>query len=144
MTSTIAKDLTKEPPRSPRVRLGNYVILARALDKGRASNVGEYHYDCPLDKMLFDFKGVTGDEVKKLIQSGASDEEVVTWLNSHGTPKTAEEVNQFSNNLEAAMPYQNPERKEWFVGVCKPLGIDPEKSSLFDFLEADDRQTFAK
>jgi hypothetical protein len=30
-------DLTVRPPRSFRVRLGNYVILARMLDKGRAT-----------------------------------------------------------------------------------------------------------
>ena len=32
-----APDLTQRPPRSPRVRLGGYVILARILDKGRAT-----------------------------------------------------------------------------------------------------------
>ena len=32
-----APDLTKQPPRSPRVRLGGYVILPRCLDKGRAT-----------------------------------------------------------------------------------------------------------
>ena len=31
-----APDLTKQPPRSPRVRLGGCVILPRMLDKGRA------------------------------------------------------------------------------------------------------------
>jgi len=30
-------DLTQRPPRSFRVRLGNFVILARMLDKGRAT-----------------------------------------------------------------------------------------------------------
>ena len=30
-------DLTQRPPRSPRVRLGGYVILPRMLDKGRAT-----------------------------------------------------------------------------------------------------------
>ena len=31
-----APNLTQRPPRSPRVRLGGYVVLARILDKGRA------------------------------------------------------------------------------------------------------------
>src|ERR1039457_7211239 len=30
-------DLTKQAPRSPRVRLGGFVILRRCLDKGRAT-----------------------------------------------------------------------------------------------------------
>lgn len=41
-------DLTKRPPRSPRVRLGGYVLLPRLLDKCRAElggNAGEYHYN---------------------------------------------------------------------------------------------------
>ena len=33
-------DLTKFPPRSPRVRLGGYAILPRMLDKGRAELTG--------------------------------------------------------------------------------------------------------
>src|SRR5207249_4770630 len=42
-----APDLTKRPPRSPRLRLGGYVLLPRMLDKGRAEiagQAGEYHY----------------------------------------------------------------------------------------------------
>jgi hypothetical protein len=45
-------DLTQRPPRSFRVRLGNYVILARMLDKGRATLVrknGEYNYNSTTD-----------------------------------------------------------------------------------------------
>ena len=34
-----APDLTQRPPRSPRVRLGGFVILPRMLDKGRATGV---------------------------------------------------------------------------------------------------------
>ncbi|MEO7677968.1 MAG: DUF5069 domain-containing protein, partial [Verrucomicrobiota bacterium] len=41
-------DLTQRPPRSPRVRLGGYVLLPRILDKGRAllaGKLGEYHFE---------------------------------------------------------------------------------------------------
>ena len=40
-------DLTERPPRSFRVRLGGFVILARMIDKGRATlskKNGEYIY----------------------------------------------------------------------------------------------------
>ena len=39
------KDLTKEPPRSPKTLVGGYVILGRTLDKCRAllaGTIGEY------------------------------------------------------------------------------------------------------
>jgi|ERR1700677_635918 len=140
-----SKNLTKEAPRSPRNRLGGYALIARAIDKGRAAiagTAGEYHYACPLDQMLFEFKGVKDEEVKKLLASGATDDQVVTWLNTHGTPKTSEEINAWSTGVETYRPYDNPEKKDWFVGECTPLGLKPEASTLVDYLEADDLASF--
>lgn len=68
-----AKDLSQEPARSPRIRIGGYAILARMADKGRASlngTAGEYSFDCPVDNILFGFKGVTGAEVRPVLASG--------------------------------------------------------------------------
>jgi len=139
------KDLTRAAPRSPRNRLGNYALMARMIDKGRASlegTVGEYHYACPLDQMLLDFKGVNSEEVKKLLASGATDEQVVAWFNSHGTPKTPEEIKAWSTGVEGYRPYDNPEKKDWFAGECAKLGIKPEASTLVDYLETDDIASF--
>ena len=140
-------NLAQQPPRSPRVRLGGYVILARAIDKCHASlegTLGDYHFDCPLDNMLFSFKGVKGDDIKAQIEACADDDALVSWLNSHGTPKTAEEIKAWSDGLEAANPYNDPERREWFVEQTTPLGLDPAKTTLFDWLEADDKASYAK
>lgn len=139
------KDLSKEAPTSPRVRVGGYAILARALDKGRsdlAGTVGGYHFDCPLDNYLFGFKGVKGDDVKKLLVDGASNEEVAAWIDANGEPKTEAEKAAWSDGVEAARPYDNPEKKDWFIGVCAEAGCDPAASTLFDFLEADDKTSF--
>jgi hypothetical protein len=140
-----AKNLTKEPPRSPRNRLGNYALIARAIDKGRAAlagTVGEYHFACPLDQMLFEFKSVQADEVKKLLASGADEEQIVAWFDTHGTPKTAEEIKAWSTGVESYRPYDNPEKKDWFAGECAKLGLKPENSTLVDYLEADDVASF--
>jgi len=144
MTNQV-KDLTKQAPASPRTRMGGYVILARMADKGRAAlngTNGEYHFDCPLDNFLFGFKEVKGEEVKPLLASGASDDDIAAWLDSHGAKKTAEEIKAWSDGLEAAKPYENPERRDWFVGECTKLGIDPATSTLFDYLEKDDSLSF--
>ncbi len=140
-----SKILTKEAPRSPRHRLGGYALMARMIDKGRADlagTAGEYHFACPLDQMLFEFKGVKADEVKKLLASGATDEQVVTWFNTHGVPKANEEIQAWSTGVEGYRPYDNPEKKAWFVGECTRLGLKPEASNLVDYLEADDMATF--
>jgi len=119
--------------------------MARMIDKGRADlqgNIGEYHYACPLDQMLFGFKGVDGGEVKKVLESGASDEQIVTWFNTHGTPKTVEEIKGWSDGVEGFKPYDAPDKREWFVGECAKVGIPAETSTLVDYLEADDMISF--
>jgi hypothetical protein len=144
-TTNTPKDLTKEPPRSPRNRLGGYALMARMIDKGRADlggKVGEYHYACPLDQMLFDFKGVKADEVKELLGSGATDEQVAAWFSSHGTTKTTEEIKAWSDGVEGYRPYDDPEKKDWFAGECAKVGLKPETSTLADYLETDDRASF--
>ena len=143
----LAKDLTKQPPSSPRIRVCGYAILARMADKGRAlleGKNGEYHFDCPLDNVLFDFKGLKGDQIKELLVAGNSDSEIAAWFNTHGTPKTSAEIKEWSDSIEAYNPYSNPEKKDWFVEQTGPLGLDPAKTSLFDWLEADDVASFKK
>ncbi|MEP6602580.1 MAG: DUF5069 domain-containing protein [Spartobacteria bacterium] len=136
------KDLSKEAPRSPRIRLGGYAILGRTIDKCRAliaGNIGDYHFDCPLDNMLFGFKGVKAPEFKAQIENGASDQQMAEWLDQSGEKKTADEVKRWSEEVEATDPYNNPERRDWFVEQVKPLGLDPAKTTLFEWLEADDK-----
>ena len=149
MTTTLnlpsAPDLTKEAPRSPRVRLGGYIILGRTTDKCRAfldGNIGDYHFDCPLDNILFGFKGVTGDQFKEQVASAATDEQLVSWLDSHGTPKSAAEIKEWGDGVEKFSLVDDPEKKEFFIGECGKLGLDPHKTTLFDWLEADDKASF--
>ena len=148
MNNTVkGKDLTKEAPRSPRVRIGGYAILARTYDKCCAllgGNIGEYHFDCPLDNMLFGFKGVKGDDFKAEVEKGATDEEMARWLDNHGDKKTPEEVKAWSDEIEATNPYNNPEKREWFEEQVKPHHLDPAKTTLFDWLEVDDKASVQK
>src|SRR3954463_6814842 len=102
--NVIGKDLTKEAPRSPKTRVGGYVILGRTLDKCRAllwGNIGEYHFDCPLDNMLFGWKGIKGDDFKAEVEKGATDEEMVKWVNEHGEKKSPDEVKAWSDGMLA-------------------------------------------
>ena len=53
-------------------------------------------------------------------------------------------IKRWSDEVEARRPYDDPERRDWFVEQTKPLGLDPSKISLFDWLEADDKASHAK
>jgi hypothetical protein len=120
---TTAKDLTKEAPRSPRTRLGDYAIMARMIDKGRATlngTAGEYHYACPIDQSFFTYKGVEADDVKALLASGASDERVLAWFNEKGAQKTADETKAWSAGVESYSPHNDPGKKNGST-VCARL-----------------------
>src|ERR1035438_7538459 len=88
-----APDLTQRPPRSPRVRLGGYVILPRMLDKGRATIAGkhgEYHYNCPMDQRFLDFVGINAEALKKQLAVGKADGEVLKWIGKSGKHKSSQ------------------------------------------------------
>jgi Domain of unknown function (DUF5069) len=131
------KDLAKEAPRSPRIRVGGFAILGRTIDKCRAlvgGNVGEYHFDCPLDNMLFGFKGVKGDDFKAQIE-----QEIIEWLHQSGEKKTPDEINRWADEVEASSLYNHPEKRDFFSEEVKKLGLDPAKTTTFEWLEVDDR-----
>jgi len=145
MSIISSKDLSKEAPRSPRIRIGGYVILGRTTDKCRADlagKIGDYHYDCPLDNILFGFKGVKGADFKKEVEKGAADEALAKWLDTHGTPKTPEEIKTWGDGAEAYSMVNDPGKKDFFIAECKKLGLDPYKTTLFQWLEADDKASF--
>ena len=137
----------QEPPRGPRERINGYVLMARMIDKGRATlsgTNGEYHFNCPLDNMLFSFKGINGEDVRKVLASGANDQEIAAWIESHGQKKTREEVEAWGRETERVSFYHVPEKREWFSEECRRLGLDPAKTTLFEYLEADDRESYKK
>jgi hypothetical protein len=141
------KDLTKEAPRSPRIRVGGYAILGRTIDKCRAlvaGNIGEYHFDCPLDNTLFGFKGVKGADFKAQIENGASDQQMAEWLDANGEKRTPDEIKRWGEEVEAASLYNDPEKREFFVEECQKLGLDPAKTTTWEWLEADDKASHAQ
>jgi hypothetical protein len=63
---------------------------------------------------------------------------------THGAKKTPDEIKAWSDKVEAASLYNDPEKRAYFVENCKKLGLNPETSTTFDWLEADDRASFQK
>jgi hypothetical protein len=96
----LAKDLTKDYPRSPRETLAGFVIAARTLDKCRAvlaGTAGEYHFDCPLDQQFLTFTGISALEFKALVATGASDAEVAAWIGQQSQVKDRTQIAVWNN-----------------------------------------------
>lgn len=116
-------------PRSPRTTLGGYVIAARTLDKCRAvlaGTNGEYHFDCPLDNFFLGFVGITADDFKSFVATGADDETVGTWINENATPREQREIIQWNNDMRdkrlSEMPIELQEFLEGYIPRFIPSG----------------------
>jgi hypothetical protein len=141
-----APDLTRRPPRSPRVRLGGFVILPRMLDKGRAliaRKNGEYLYACPIDQRLLGFVGINPAALKKQLATGKGDGEILEWIQKHAKIKqTASEIDAWSAHSEKRAP-ADPESREFFQGIHVKIAPGREDvSTWFDLLDLDDYVSF--
>jgi hypothetical protein len=137
-------DLTQFPPRSPRVRLGGYVILPRMLDKGRATLAGkngEYHYACPLDQHFLEFAGIEPEALKKELTK--SDTEVLAWIQANAKNKrTGSEVAAWSTWQDQRAP-DNTDGREYLNELHKKGAPNREDIiSWFDVLDMDDFVSF--
>ncbi|MBI4002888.1 MAG: DUF5069 domain-containing protein [Nitrospira defluvii] len=101
--NTLAKDFSKTYPRSPREMLGGYVIGARCADKCRAFLLGmngEYNYwPCSLAGLWFTFTGVTPEQFKEVVATGATDEELAAWLRAHSKVQDKTVIIQWNNQM---------------------------------------------
>jgi hypothetical protein len=139
-------DLTKQPPRSPRVRLGGYVILPRLLDKGRATVAGkhgEYHYACPLDQRFLDFVGLDPEALKKELAAGKGDGEILEWIQTNAKHKRTEgETLAWCAWQEQRAP-SDPESREYFNDLHTKVAPKREDiSTWFEMLDVDDYVSF--
>jgi hypothetical protein len=140
-------NLTQRPPRSPRVRLGGFVILPRMLDKCRAEiagTPGEYHYNCPLDQNFIEFTGINPDALKTEVAKGLGDGEILVWISAHAPLKRSElEIAQWSVFRASTIPSDNGSRAFISEQIAKGGGEAREDiGTFFDYLDFDDHVTF--
>ena len=98
----LARDLrdSKEYPRSPRTTLGGYVLAARAVDKCRAVLAGvqgEFHSNCPLDQIWLKFAEIDYDAFRAFVATGATDDEIGSWIGKHARKRPRAEVIAWNN-----------------------------------------------
>ncbi|MGI8604575.1 MAG: DUF5069 domain-containing protein [Verrucomicrobiales bacterium] len=138
-------NLSEHPPRSPRVKLGGYVLLARILDKGRAElgrKNGEYNYNCPLDQHWFEFTGINADALKAELAAGKGDGEILAWIENQAPKKhSAWEIAQWSAYHEQRAP-AGIETREFFNSLLKGAEQREDVATWFEVLDLDDFRSF--
>jgi len=140
-------DLTQRPPRSFRVRLGNHVILARMLDKGRATLArknGEYKYNSGTDQHLVRFLGFDPEALLKELATGKGDGEILEWVQAHSkTPRAPWEIEAWSAFMEKRGPDSDAETLALFAEYVGQLSKTREDvKTWFEAIELDDHASF--
>ena len=146
-TQVAFTDLTQRPPRSFRVRLGGFVILARMLDKGRATLAeknGEYNYNSPTDQHLVRFLGLAPDALLKELAAGKGDGEILEWVQAHSkTPRAPWEIEAWSAFMEKRGPDSDAETLDLFAGYVGKFSKTREDiKTWFEAIELDDYASF--
>jgi hypothetical protein len=146
-SSLPAPDLTQRPPRSPRTRLGGYVLLPRLLDKGRATLAGkngEYHYNCPLDQRFLSFTGLDPKKLLAELKKGKGDGEMLDWIQANAKPgRSPWEIQQWSDYQDRRGPDGDPETLKFFADYVAKLTTTREDIKTWaDVLDLDDFVSF--
>jgi hypothetical protein len=141
-----APDLTKQAPRSARARLGGYALLPRMLDKGRATingKNGEYHFNCPLDQRFVQFVGIDAEALKKELEAGKGDGEILEWINANAKQKHNEGAIKAWSDFQENRAPDNTESREYFNNLHKQIA--PNREDIYswaDLLDLDDYVSF--
>jgi len=140
-------NLTQRPPRSPRVRLGGYVMLPRMLDKCRAElagTSGEYHYNCPLDQQFLRFTGIDPEALKLEVAKGPGDGELLAWIRANATrERESWVIAQWSAFREASVPSDSEGRAHINEMIAaNGAAARDDLATRFDVLDLDDFVTF--
>jgi hypothetical protein len=136
----LAKDLTREFPRSPREMLAGYVIAARAVDKCRAvlaGTGGEYHSGCPVDTMFLDFAGISYEQFRDFVATGATDAEIADWIRDTAKPRPSIEVIRWNNELRTKRICDLPDSIQEYMEDYIPKFV-PRNRPVYVFFDVYD------
>jgi len=138
-------DLTTTAPRSAKDKLAGLVSLKRAIDKAKAHNagkLGEYDYDCPHDKPLFEFLGTNGDEFARKVAELDTDEAIANWVQSTFlAKKTSAQTEAFNAERMRWHPEPGSHSEEYFNNLREQVAPGrPEIVTWFDILDLDEKR----
>lgn len=133
----LAKDLSKEFPRSPREMIGGYVIAARAVDKCRADlagTIGEYHSGCPLDEMFLEFAGISFGQFREFVATGANDQEIGDWIRKAGKSRPRIEIIRWNNEMRGRRLSEMPDAIQEYMEDYVPKFV-PRNRPVYAFFD---------
>jgi hypothetical protein len=137
-------DLTTSYPRSVKDKIAGVVMIARTTDKARAKahgNIGEYHYNCPMDKAVFGFLGIEADPFFEVVSKAPDDTAVAEYVKSFADKKTPAEIEGFNAHFVAYTPEKGSEGEGYFLEMRNAVAPDRTDVTAWpDLLDLDEKR----
>lgn len=138
-------DLTKNYPRSVRDKFAGIVQIGRTSDKARAhaaGKVGEYHYNCGMDKAVFEFLGIPDHEAYAQKAAQLNDTELEAWLkDTYVSKKSRAEIDKWNREWLTHGPDPNSDAEKYFVDLRTQLAPDrTDVVAWADLLDLDEKR----
>jgi len=134
-------NLTRNPPRSPREKLGGLLMLARTIDKLRAElpegNLGQYKFEGYSSRLL-ESLAIDPDALRAVVAESADEATVVAWVHAHSDVSRYDAINDGLTKPRIADQSDSPDFFERYP-VAKDL---PPETTLLEVLEYDDCAMF--
>ena len=137
-------DLTKTYPASVREEMHGIVQLKRTIDKGKAQaagTIGEYNYDCPMDKHLWEFLDMDGEALLDVIKSAKDDSEISDYVAPYVHAKSDEEIAAFNRDWLNHAPEPNSGGHQYFLKLRSEVAPDrTDVTTWADLLDLDEKR----
>jgi hypothetical protein len=134
-------DLRLHPPRSARATLGGLYFLPRTIDKMRAKiqgTLGLYKIGPGISMYLFEWLGITETDFEAIVRSGASDDEIVSWLHE----RTDRSKYDWINDQLVNRAIRDEEHRQTMLPNYPILAERPELRNWFEIFDLDDAWIF--
>jgi hypothetical protein len=138
-------DLTKAPPRGPRVPLAglDLIMAARSVDKMRATlpggNLGTYQIKGFTTRM-FETLTLSEDEFRDIVARAENDADVATWFRERCTN---EQIAAFNHSIVQRTVGDRIDDAEFLKRYPHAVSL-PLNTPLIDMLKDDDDYSFAE
>ncbi|MFN2460728.1 MAG: DUF5069 domain-containing protein [Candidatus Velthaea sp.] len=137
-------DLTKTFPVSVREKMHGIVQLRRTIDKGKAKahgNPGEYNFDCPMDRAVFDFLGMDGNALFDVIKNAKGDAEIENYVVPFIQKKSPAEIEAWNESWLTHGPDPGSDAEKYFLQLRSNVAPDrTDVKSWADLLDLDEKR----
>jgi hypothetical protein len=141
-------DLTTSFPRSVHEKIAGTVMIARTADKAKAKsngNIGEYHYNCPMDVGVFGFLGIDHEAFLAEVAKAKDDLAIEAYVKSFADKKSAAEIEAFNAEFLTHAPEPGSDGEKYFLELRRSIAPDrTDVTTWADVLDLDEKRSVPK